>query len=394
MLKQEVSAISQEVVELRRDFHMHPELGFKEFRTSGIVEKYLNDLGIPTERMGKGKTGVVGLIEGAKPGKTILLRADMDALPVEELTGLPYASQTKGVSHACGHDAHTAMLLCASKIINAHKDELAGTVKVVFQPNEEADDGAASMVRDGVLENPKVDESYAIHVFGLLPVGTIGIAAGPACGEMYNFIIRLHGRGGHTSTPHKSLDPILCMAHIIESVQMIQSREIDPMEATSIMFGKAHAGTQSNIIPAEAEMEGTIRYLYDGSDDGPQQPRKRFERIVKDVAAAHQIDCEVEFIPSSYVVINDECCVEYLKAEVFPKLSVPQIVRPHVVMGGDDFSDFSNLNNVPGAYFFLGTGDHELKTDYPQHSPHYNIAEDAMTTGVEIFVRTALPHIE
>ena len=391
MIHDEVQQLTDELISLRRDFHQHPELGTMEYRTAARVEAYLHALGIRTERLFG--TGVVGYIEGAQPGKTLLLRADMDALPVEEEVSVAYRSVNQGVMHACGHDGHTAMLLCAAKVLERHRRELRGTIKLVFQPNEE-NSGACHMVEEGVLKNPTVDASFGIHLHSMLPSGTIGIQAGVALAEMYNFHISLRGKGGHTSSPQESIDPILCAAHVIEAVQMIQSREIGPMDATCIVFGKISGGSATNIIPETVELAGTLRYLYDGDDEGEQHPRKRFTRIVESVCRAHRVACDITFEVSNYVVENDKSCVEFLKEQVFPKLVPVPKVEPFICMGGDDFSEFSNHNHIPGAYMFLGIADHLKGTDYPQHSPKFNIDEDMLTVGTEIFVQTALEYLK
>ena len=391
MIRSEVEKLREEVVALRRDFHMHPELGTQEFRTAEKVEEYLHSVGIRTERMFK--TGVVGYLEGAKPGKTLLLRADMDALPVQEINEFAYRSQNDGVMHACGHDGHTAMLLCAAKILAAHKDELCGRIKFVFQPNEE-EGGAHQMVEEGVLENPKVDASFGFHLWSQLPAGTVGLKSGPVMAEMYNFRIRLTGKSGHTSAPQEGIDPILCAANIIQSVQLIQSREIGPMDATCIVFGKIHGGTKSNIIAGTVEMEGTLRYLYDGDDDGPQHPRKRFERIVHGICEAHRVTGEVTFEVSNYILINEESAVRFLSEKVFPKIVPSERIIPFTCMGGEDFSEFTNRNHVPGAFVFLGIADPGKGTDHPHHAPDFNIDESMLPVGVEAFVRIALEFLQ
>ena len=390
-LQEEIRAITPEVIALRRDFHMHPELGTQEYRTADQVEAFLQDLGMQTTRMYH--TGVVGILEGKHPGKTLLLRSDMDALPVAEVNEIAYRSQNDGVMHACGHDGHMAMLLGAAKILSRHRDELHGTIKFVFQPNEE-EGGACFMVEEGVLENPKVDSSFALHLWSQLPTGVIGLKSGAVMAEMYNFRIVLRGKSSHTSAPQEGIDPILCAANIIQSVQMIQSREIGPMDATCIVFGMIHGGTKSNIIPETVEMEGTLRYLYDGADDSPQQPRRRFERIVKSICEAHRVDGEVTFAVSSYIVLNDESSVDFLRDKVFSKMDSGLKLVPFVCMGGEDFSEFTCRNHVPGALVFLGIADHEKGSDNPHHAPNFNIDEDMLPIGVETFVRTALEFLK
>lgn len=390
-LKEEIAAIEQEVIEIRRDIHRHPELGRQEFRTSQLVEDYLNELGLDEVKRVY-NTGILGVLKGAKPGKTLLMRADMDALPVQEETGLPYQSETPGVMHACGHDCHTAMLLGAAKVLAAHKDELCGTVKFVFEPDEEGDEdtGAGHMVAEGVLENPKVDASLGMHIWTPLDNGKIGISAGPCWAEMYTFHIVLKGKSGHTAQPHEAIDPIICASAIIQAVQAIQTREINLRETTVIAFGSIHGGTASNIIPDTVEMRGTMRYLYDGADDKPQHPRKRFERIVKSVAEAYRIDAEVTFGFSNYAVINDPDFVNFMKGDVLSKIAPAEQVVPFVTMSGETFSEYVNHNNIPGASVFLGTGEAAIGTDYPHHHSKFCIDEKNLKTGVEIYARTAL----
>lgn len=386
-LKQEIKALEPELIQLRRDIHAHPELGTNEVRTSQLVESYLRELGIPLKR--SFHTGVVGLIQGGKPGKTILLRADMDALPIQELTRLPFASQNEGVMHACGHDAHTAMLLVAAKVLMAHREELCGNVKLVFEPNEE-DAGACHMVAEGVLEDPKVDASFAMHVNNTIDAGTVGVAAGPMFAQTDNFYITLKGKGGHTSKPQKCRDPILCAAAIIQTSQILQTREINPMDATVLMFGSVHAGTTTNVLPETAELNGTLRYLYDGGPDSIQHPQQRLERIVKSVADTYQVQADIRFEVSAHVLINDSGFVQFLNDKVIP----PTIGKSHTVtlttMEGEDFCEFINRNNIPGAMVYLGAGNAEIGEGCPLHNPYFRIDEGCLITGVELHVRTAM----
>ena len=381
------SSFRDEVVSIRRDIHMNPELGFQENRTAALVEAYLQNCGIPTQRMAG--TGVIGTLEGAVPGKTLLLRADMDALPIQEETGLSFASQTPGVMHACGHDGHTAMLLVAAKILSGKKDELAGTIKFVFQPNEE-EDGASFLVREGVLQNPNVDASFALHLWTPIPSGKIGLQAGPVMGEMFIFKIVLTGRSGHSSAPHNAKDPILCACSIIQNIQAIQTREISSLDPTTIVVGKINVGTTCNIIPDQVEIEGTIRYLYDGSDNTPQHPLVRMRRMVEGIAQAYEIGCNLEFIPSSYTVINDEKSVSFLAEKVLPQMVDAKDIIPYHCMAGEDFSAFTNHSGIPGALVFIGTGNSQAGSDVPHHNAKFTIDEDTLLTGVQFHVTTAL----
>lgn len=390
VIHDEIQALYDEVVALRRDFHQHPELGFQERRTSAKVEEYLNELGIPTQRCAD--TGVVGLIEGAKPGKTLLLRADMDALPIQEESGLPFASENPGVMHACGHDGHTAMLMVAAKVLMQHRDELAGNVKLVFQPNEESD-GASFMIKEGVLDNPKVDASFATHLWTPLPTGTIGLQAGPVMGEMFIFKVSLTGVGGHSSAPQDGIDPVLCAAAVIQGVQAMQTREISSLDPTTIVFGKIVSDGANNIISTKVEMEGTLRYLYDGDDDTPQHPKKRFRRIIEGICAAYNVGCEIELIPSNYTVINSEDSVTFLKEQVMPELDAKNI-QPYCCMAGEDFSEFTNRAGVPGALVFIGTGNPDVGSHHAHHTAQFTIDESTLLEGIRLHVFSALKFLQ
>lgn len=390
-LKKEIASYKDEVIALRRDFHRHPELGTQEFRTSEIVENYLNDLGIPTQRMYT--TGVVGLIKGAKKGKTVLLRADMDALPVTEETGLDFASENPGIMHACGHDGHTAMLMVAAKILKKYADELVGNIKLVFQPNEE-EEGAKFMIEEGVLENPKVDASFGVHLWSQIESGKVGLQAGPIMGEMFIFRLTVKGKGGHSSAPHEAKDPVPCAANIVMSAQTLQTREISVLDPTVIAFGKIISDGSYNALASTVNMEGTLRYVYDGSDDTPQHPRKRFRRLVDGICAAHDMEYELEIVPSSYSVINDEDSVDFMKENVLPHFVDASQVQPYSCLAGEDFSEFINRAGIPGAFVFIGTGDKEKCTHYPHHASNFDIDEDTLLNGVSLHVFTALEFLK
>ena len=379
-----------EVVALRRHFHENPEVGFQEYKTQEFIMKYLTDLGLKPYKIAS--TGVVALIHGKEKGKTLLLRSDMDALPIQETNTFSFASKKEGVMHACGHDGHMAMLLVAAKIIVKHRNNFNGTVKLVFQPNEESD-GASFLIKEGVLENPKVDSSFAIHLWSPIPSGKIGLKSGAVMAEMYNFKIILKGKGGHTSAPQDGIDTILCAANVIQSVQILQTREINPMDTTVIVFGKINGGSQSNIIAEKVELEGTLRYLYDGDDEGEQQPRKRFKRVVEAICQAHRVTCDIEFKPSNYIVLNDEQSVEFLKREVLPSIVKEENIIPYCCMGGEDFSEFTNHNHIPGALIFVGTGNCAVGSNKPHHRCDFTIDENTLLTGVKIHVYTALQYL-
>ncbi len=381
-----ILSCEEEVVRLRRDFHRHPELGLEEHRTSKIVSDYLSGLGLdPAPCHG---TGVVGLLEGSRPGPTLMLRADLDALPITEETGLEYASVNKGVMHACGHDAHTAMLLTAAKVLTAIRDELAGRVKFVFQPNEE-NVGALAMIQEGVLENPTVDACLGLHVWAPLPLGQVGLTPGPVMAGMEHFDLIVKGKGGHTATPQSAVDPVLCAAAVIQGVQQIQTREIDALkEPTVIMFGRIQGGTASNIIPDSVTLSGTMRYLFQGDPDGPASPKSRLKEIAEHICQAHRTGCDLRFLYGHPTLVNDARIVDLVRGVVQAELREPVLLTDLVTLAGEDFSEFSS--RAPGVFLFLGAGNPAKGALFPHHHPCFNIDEEALIKGVELHVKSAL----
>ncbi|MGK2907309.1 MAG: M20 metallopeptidase family protein [Desulfuromonadales bacterium] len=385
-IRQKVEELNKELIELRRDFHMYPELGFHEHRTALVVETYLNKLGIETERVSV--TGVVGLLVCARPGPVLMLRADMDALPLIEENDLPYCSKNTGVSHACGHDAHMAMLLVAAKILSEHREALAGTIKFVFQPDEEVA-GAIRMIKDGVLENPRVDAAIGMHIWTPLESGKISITSGAVMGGLEVFKVTIHGKGGHTGSPESAIDPILAAANLIQTVQLIQTREISHLKSTIIMFGKISGGTKSNIIPEKVELEGSIRFLYEGGPDSAEQPIERFRRIVHGVCETHQCTCEIDIHTENIPLVNDDRMVRLAKSTAKKVFHDEAIVESHY-LASEDFSFYSA--RVPAVFMFLGTGNESKKTNLPHHNSRFNIDEDTLYLGVEMYIRIAMDY--
>ncbi len=388
-INQRIDELYDELVNLRRDFHMYPELGFEEERTAGIVEQYLRDLGLSPTRLTK--TGVVALIEGAQPGPVLMLRADMDALPMEEENEVPYKSRNPGVMHACGHDAHTAMLLVAAKILVENPERIKGTVKLVFQPNEEIA-GALPMINDGVLENPRVDAVMGQHIWTFMPSGKVGIAAGPIMAGLDVFRVKIIGKGGHTGAPEASIDPVLTAANVIQSVQLLQTREISDLNSTVIMFGKISGGTKGSIIPDEVELEGTIRFLYRGGPDTEEQPTERFCRIVRGICETHRCECDIEINSENVPLINNEEMADVVRQaalEIFPDKKAIEINRS---LTSEDFSEFSE--RVPGVFIFLGTANPDVGSNYAHHNNCFNIDEPTMKQGVALHVLGAMNFFE
>lgn len=380
----EVENIKDEIIQLRRDFHSYPELGFKEFRTAKIVAKFLVDCGLEVKE-GIAHTGVTGILYGKKSGKTILLRADMDALPLQEETNMAYKSRHNGIMHACGHDGHTAMLLGAAKVLSNHKEDISGNIIFLFEPNEECA-GAKMMIDEGVLDEPSVDAAFGIHLWSGLDSGTIGLSTGAVMAGLREFKLTITGKGGHTGTPHLSIDPIIAAAEVIQGVQKIQTREINPLKPTSIMFGKMTAGTSNNVIPGRAVLEGTIRYLYKVNSE-EENPVIHFERIVKGICDTCRAHYKFETFHGNDVVFNDPSLTNCV-IPVALSLVGNENITIFRCLGGDDFSEFSA--KVPSVYCFVGSGNAEKETDYPHHNPLFNIDEDVLVTGTCLHVGTAM----
>ena len=384
-IKKEVSVLQEELIALRRDFHMHPELGYEEHRTSQIVYDYLEKLGMEVAKVTK--TGVVGLLRGSSDGKTVLLRADLDALPQEEKTGVSYKSINKGVMHACGHDGHTAMLLIAAKILSEHKDEIKGNVKFVFQPNEE-EAGALNMINEGILESPKVDAAFGVHLWTPIESGKVGLASGPVMAAMEEFELSVIGKAGHTSAPHTAVDTILASANIIQSLQSIQTREIDPLLPIVIMVGKIQGGSGRNIIADKVSIGGTIRFLFKNEAVEKQILLGKFERVIKGICEAMGVQYELRFIPSNPSLMNNAKMTELVRKACKETFETEDNILEYKCMAGEDFAEFTH--RVPSAFYFIGTGNAKKQTQYPHHHPMFNIDEDTLSYGVEMHIRAVL----
>ncbi|AFQ45224.1 M20 metallopeptidase family protein [Desulfosporosinus meridiei] len=385
-IKDEIASLEDELIALRRDFHKYPELGYQEFRTSGMIAEYLSSLGLEVTRLEK--TGVVGLLKGeGGAGKTLLLRADMDALPIEEQTDLTFKSEIPGVMHACGHDGHCAIQLIVAKVLANHKDEIKGCVKFVFQPNEE-EAGALDMIQAGVLENPKVDAALALHLWSAIPSGKIGLSDGPVLGTTEEFELKIIGKSGHTSAPHTALDPILGAAKVIDAVQSLATREFDPLLPIVIMFGKIHSGSVRNAIPDFVELGGTIRFLFNNESVAKPMILESFERVIKGTCAALNLDYELNFIPSNPSLVNDPAMVALVKsaaADTYSSLGNVEVFRS---LAGEDFAEFSQ--RVPSVMTFVGINNPQTKSNYPHHNSSFDIDEAMLKYGAELQVRSAL----
>ena len=369
---------------LRRDFHMHPEIGFREVRTSGIVARELQELSLDV-RTGIAETGVVALIKGAKPGPVVLARFDMDALPIHEETGADYASQTPGTMHACGHDGHTAIGLTVARMLHARQGEMSGTVKLVFQPAEEGLGGAQRMVAEGVLENPQPDYCLALHLWNEKPVGWLGVTPGPSMAASETFRVKLTGKGGHGAAPHLTVDPLFAAAQIVSALQSIVARNVSPMETAVVSVTSLHSGTTFNVIPQTAEFQGTIRSF------DPQIRSmiiERFQQIVNQMAQALNCSAEVEMESVTPAVINDLALskrVQQIAQQLYPQAEIDTNER---TMGSEDMAFM--MQEIPGCYFFVGSANPEKGLDAKHHHPRFDFDESALTSGAALMTAAVL----
>jgi amidohydrolase len=386
-------AIDQVVAD-RRDFHRNPELAYDEGRTSGVIASRLSEYGYDVKE-GVGRTGVTGLLRGTKssgagPSRTLLYRADMDGLPIQEENEVEYRSQHSGVMHACGHDAHVAIGLAVARRISAARDQINGNLKLVFQPAEERGSGAVAMIEDGVLDNPAVDAAIGLHVWNNLPSGQAGIYAGPMMAAADEFELVIQGRGGHGAMPQQTVDAIVVASQIVVALQTIVSRNISPLDSAVVTVGKFVAGTAFNIIADTAILTGTVRSF---SQETYRAIPEIVERVVRGVTEALGASYELKYERHTPPLVNDqEMCdlVAECAAEVVGQARVTQD-RSVPTMGSEDMSYF--LERVPGCYFFLGTRNEERGFVHPHHSPKFDIDESALPAGVEIMTRAVLRYL-
>jgi amidohydrolase len=371
-----------ELVAVRRDLHMHPETAFEEVRTAGIVAEKLTAMGLQP-RTGIGKTGVMATIQGGRPGKTVMLRADMDALPIQEENDVPYRSHNDGKMHACGHDCHTSILLAVAKQLTQEAPQLPGKVVLCFQPAEEWGGGAEAMIRDGALDYAKPDATFGMHVWQDLPVGTIGVTAGPFMAAVDEFSITVHGKGAHGAMPHLSADPVVCLAQMIGALQTIASRNTDPFREIVVSVTQLRAGTAFNIIPQSAWMNGTIRSF---DPDVWKDIPNRVERIVKGVAEAMGCRAEIKLDRMNRPTVNDAAMAEVARAAAVDLVGADHVRSNVRTMGGEDFSAF--LARVPGCFIAVGSRNESKGLVWDHHHPRFDVDEQSLGVGAELMMRT------
>ncbi len=377
-----IRALQNQLVEWRRSIHQKPELGFQETITADFIARKLQEWQIPHKTQ-IAQTGIVATIEGKRPGKVLAIRADMDALPIQEENQVPYRSIHDGKMHACGHDGHVAIALGVAYYLSQHCQDILGTVKIIFQPAEEGPGGAKPMVEAGVLKNPDVDAIIGLHLWNNLPLGTIGVRSGALMAAVECFRCTVLGKGGHGAMPEQTIDSIVVASQVVNALQTIVARNINPLDSAVVTVGTLHGGTALNVIADTTTMSGTVRYFK------PQlEPviRKRVEEIIAGVCQSHGATYDLDYWQLYPPTINHPEITDLVRAIATEVVETPLGVVPECqTMGGEDMSFF--LQQVPGCYFFLGAANPDKGLAYPHHHPRFDFDETALSMGVEIFVR-------
>ncbi|MEA5593230.1 M20 family metallopeptidase [Rivularia sp. UHCC 0363] len=384
-VRQDILSLHPQIIEWRRLIHQKPELGFKEEITSEFISQKLSEWGIE-HQTGIAKTGIVATIKGSKSAsdrRVLAIRADMDALPIQELNQVSYCSQHDGVMHACGHDGHTAIALGTAKYLQEHRDRFAGTVKFIFQPAEEGPGGAKPMIEAGVLKNPDVDAIIGLHLWNNLPLGTVGVRAGALMAAVESFHCTILGKGGHGAIPHQTVDSVVVAAQVVNALQTIVARNVNPIDSAVVTVGELHAGTKGNVIADTARMSGTVRYFNLELKGFIQQ---RVEQVIAGICQSQGASYDLEYWGLYPPTINDAEMAELVQSVAAEVVETPLGIVPECqTMGGEDMSYF--LQEVPGCYFFLGSANPQKDLAYPHHHPRFDFDETALAMGVEIFVR-------
>ncbi|NJL01871.1 MAG: amidohydrolase [Spirulinaceae cyanobacterium SM2_1_0] len=380
-VRSSIRALQPQLVAWRRHLHQRPELGFKEQLTAAFIAQKLTDWGV-RHQTGIAKTGVVAVIPGTRPGPVLAVRADMDALPIQELNEVPYCSQHDGVMHACGHDGHTAIALGLAHYLSKNND-FSGTVKLIFQPAEEGPGGAKPMIEAGVLTHPTVDAIIGLHLWNNMPVGQMGVRAGALMAAVECFRCMIAGKGGHGAMPQQTIDPVVVSAQIVNALQAIVARNINPLDAAVVTVGELHAGSALNVIPDTARMSGTVRYFkpeYEGYFG------QRMAAIIRGICQSHGATYELDYWQLYPALINDASMASLVRSIATEVIETPLGVVPECqTMGGEDMAFF--LQQVPGCYFFLGSANAAKGLAYPHHHPRFDFDERVLCVGVEMFAR-------
>lgn len=382
----EANALRDELIERRRDFHRHPEIAFEEVRTAGIVADELNRLGLEVQT-GIGKTGVVGILEGTDDGPTVLVRADMDALPVHEENTTDYVSTVDGKMHACGHDGHTAIALGVAKMLSKHQKGMVGRVKFVFQPAEEIAGGARAMINDGVLNSPRPDVSLGLHLWNYLPVGKVGVADGPIMAGSNSFTITITGKGSHGAVPQDAIDPIVCAAQVITALQTIVARNVNPMDGAVVSVTQVHAGHANNVIPPKAVLGGTVRSY---RKEVGVLLEQRIQEILQHTAQAMNCAAEIKFGAGTIAVTNDPEVGLQVRNAIAP-LFEGGFEMNERAMVGEDMSFL--MDDIPGMFLLIGSADAERGLNYGHHHPRFDFDEAALPLGAAALAQAVASYV-
>jgi amidohydrolase len=390
-LKSDIDELVPDLIATRRDLHEHPELAYEEVRTSGIVARRLQSLGLEVQT-GVAKTGVVGLLRGEASnnggddgGKTIAIRADMDALPIHELNNVEYRSTVDGKMHACGHDGHTSILLAVADILSKRRAELAGNVKFVFQPAEEIVGGAEPMVKEGAIQG--VDSIIGLHLFSSYPLGRVGVRSGPVFASADKFTLTVNGKGGHAAMPSECIDPIVIAAYIVTALQTLISRETSPFSPAVLTIGTINAGSAFNIIPETAVLQGTMRSY---TKKHREKLLRRISEVATGIASAMNAACDVAIVDGCPPCVNDPDMTGVVHKAAIEAVGTDKVDNGEEVMSSasDDMAYF--LDAVPGCYFIVGASNPAKEANFPHHHPRFNIDEDALPIAVEVLARAAI----
>ena len=370
------------IIEKRRYFHMNPEPSFNEYNTSKVIQEELKNIGIPFEVFAK--TGIIATIKGQNPGKTVLLRADMDALEVCEKNNVSYKSQKEGLMHACGHDGHIAMLLGAAHVLNEIKNDISGEIKLFFQPAEEIAKGAKAMIEESKIID-SIDAAFAIHLWQGVPVGKISLESGARMAAADLFSIKVKGKSGHGSMPHETIDAVVVASAIVMNLQHLVSRNTNPLDTLVVTVGKLTAGTRHNIIAGEALLEGTIRSF---SDEVWKKVPEQIERVVKNTAAAYDAKVEINLVRATPPLVNNQGISDILKISAIKLYGEEVVTKYEKTPGGEDFAYFTQA--VPGALAFVGIRNDEKGINSPHHNETFDMDEDALEIGANLYAQFAI----
>ncbi len=385
--RSQARALHDEMVARRRDFHRHPEIAFEEVRTAGIVAQELGKLGLEVQT-GVGRTGVVGLLEGDKDGPTVLVRCDMDALPIEEANDVAYRSQTAQRMHACGHDGHTTIGLAVAKILSAQRGEMKGRVKFVFQPAEEIGQGALAMMKDGVLSDPTPEAVFGLHLYNDLRVGEVVVRPGSLMAGSAFFSVEITGRGGHAAMPNRTIDPVLAMAQTIIALQSVVSRNVSPLDTAVLSVTRVQAGDAFNVIPEQASFYGTLRTF---NQETHELVIERLRTISTGIAQTLGCTASLSFHAYSPPVVNNAEITASVRSgfqQVAPEFHYRDDVQ---TMWGEDVAYF--LERVPGMFFFVGSSNNERGLNYAHHHPRYDFDEEALVIGAALLASAVSDYV-